>query len=441
VCASRKAASAPSPDAKRHDVAAKPLLDRYAEVRAFTDELCHPLETEDYVIQTMADVSPTKWHLAHTSWFFETFVLTPHYPGYVSPHPAFAFLFNSYYNAIGDMHPRPHRGSLSRPTVAEIFAYREHVDGHITSLLEGLDKRSCGDIVSIIELGIHHEQQHQELILSDIKHVFSKNPLQPSYKLQDAPAPRVSGLSPARWADYPEGVHSVGFEGDGFCYDNESPRHRVFLNDFRLASRLVTNGEFLEFVVDGGYKKPEFWLSDGWATVRENGWKAPLYWEKSDEGWRIFTLAGMSELDASEPVIHVSYFEADAYARWAGCRLPTEAEWEVAARDAPIEGNFADSRRFHPLPLSGERPNGDMAQMFGDVWEWTQSPYTAYPGYKPVPGALGEYNGKFMCNQLVLRGGSCATSRSHIRPTYRNFFPAAARWQFAGIRLANDATK
>jgi ergothioneine biosynthesis protein EgtB len=413
------------------------LAARYAQVRGFTAALCEPLATEDYVIQSMPDVSPTKWHLAHTSWFFETFVLgNGRQPGYEPFHPQYSFLFNSYYNSVGERHARPQRGLLSRPTVEEVYSYRAHVDRHMMALLESAGEETLRQIAPVIQIGLHHEQQHQELILTDIKHVFSVNPLRPAYS-RVPPAP-AADAPPLRWMEYPEGLYWIGHAGDGFAFDNESPRHRVFVRGFRLASRLVTNGEFLAFMADGGYERPELWLSDGWYAVQDNGWRAPQYWEKHEDGWWMMTLTGLRPVAENEPVCHVSFYEADASARWAGARLPTEAEWEIAAQPLPMAGNFVENGRFHPYPLDSARSDDHPAQMFGDVWEWTSSAYTAYPGYRPVESALGEYNGKFMCNQLVLRGGSCATSLSHIRPTYRNFFPAHARWQFSGIRLAKD---
>jgi ergothioneine biosynthesis protein EgtB len=382
----------------------------------------------------MNDVSPTKWHLAHTSWFFETFVLAPNVPAYKTPNPQYAYLFNSYYNAVGDQHYRPHRGFISRPTVADVYDYRKHVDDHMDILL------SAGDVsqqmATVIEIGIHHEQQHQELMLTDIKHVLSCNPLRPSYHRSEMPGSLDQSVQELQWHSYAEGIREVGCSGKGFAYDNEWPRHRVFLEPFKLASRLVTAGEYREFMQDGGYKRPELWLSEGWTLVQERGWDAPLYWERKGDDCHLFTLSGPRKLDSTEPVTHISLFEADAYARWAGYRLPTEFEWEAGAAPLPIEGNFADSRRYHTAPCVGADPGPH--QMFGDAWEWTLSSYAPYPGYRAPKGAIGEYNGKFMCNQYVLRGGSCATSRSHIRHTYRNFFPAEARWQFAGIRLADD---
>ena len=408
-------------------------FERYARVRQRTHRLCEPLVTEDFVVQTMEDVSPTKWHLAHTSWFFETFVLTPHLPGYQPFHPRYAYLFNSYYVQAGERHCRDRRGYLSRPTVAEVIAYRKHVDLHMGRLFETVPVEKEEALQDLVEIGLHHEQQHQELILTDIKHVLSVNPLRPIYLPQTSEA--AEPLPELAWVAFDEGLYEVGHHGDGFAFDNESPRHRTYLNGFKLANRLVTCGEYLGFIEDGGYRRPELWLSMGWATAQERQWAEPFYWEQRDGRWYIFTLAGEREVDPDEPVCHLSYFEADAYARWAGARLPTEEEWEVAAGSVPFQGNFVDGETFHPVQATG----GDgLLQMYGDVWEWTRSQYEPYPGYRPVPGALGEYNGKFMCNQFVLRGGSCATSRSHIRPTYRNFFPPDACWQFTGFRLAQD---
>ncbi len=413
------------------------LIDNYRTVREFTEGLCKPLRTEDYVIQSMPDVSPTKWHLAHTSWFFETFVLFKVNPYYKSPHPQYSYLFNSYYVQVGERQVRSERGLLSRPTVEEVYHYRHHVDRNMLEFLGEADKAEVEEIAPVIEIGLHHEQQHQELILTDIKHVFSVNPLRPVYVGRDNP--RASSMPRMNWVSFPGGVHSIGHEGGGFAFDNESPRHREFLEPFQLASRLVTNGEYLLFMEDDGYGRPELWLSDGWHTVETNGWYAPQYWEKRDGRWWNFTLSGMREVDPNEPVCHVSYYEADAYARWAGARLPSESEWEIAASKISVEGNFVDDGRYHPVALSDKKSNGTLRQMFGDVWEWTRSPYVPYPGYRTLPGALGEYNGKFMSNQMVLRGGSCVTPKSHIRRTYRNFFPLSARWQFMGIRIAKDA--
>ncbi|HXG31511.1 MAG TPA: ergothioneine biosynthesis protein EgtB [Thermodesulfobacteriota bacterium] len=422
----------------RSELISRSLLKDYRSVRGFSEDLCRPLVTEDYVIQSMPDVSPTKWHLAHTSWFFETFVLEHVDPGYRPLDPRYKYLFNSYYVQVGARHARPQRGLLSRPTVEEVYLYRHRVDEHMIGFLESADESEVERIAPVIEIGIHHEQQHQELMVTDIKHVFSVNPLRPVY-ITKHENPKSRSIPGIRWIVFPEGVYLIGHEGEGFAYDNECPRHREFVGAFLIASRLVTNREYLAFMEDGGYERPELWLSDGWYAVEANGWKAPLYWEGIDGAWWYFTLSGMREVDLDEPVCHVSYYEADAYARWAGARLPTEAEWEIAASKPSIEGNFIEDGRHHPVPLSDEGASGDLLQMFGDVWEWTSSPYTPYPGFKTLPGALGEYNGKFMSNQMVLRGGSCATPRSHIRRTYRNFFPPSARWQFMGIRLAKDA--
>ena len=413
--------------------------ERYTAVRAQTEALCAPLETEDYVVSSMVDVSPTKWHLAHTSWFFETFVLREHWPSYASRDDRYAYLFNSYYVQAGERHCRAQRGLVTRPTVEEVYAYRAHVDDAMRALLDAIAGDASHPAAPVIELGLNHEQQHQELLLTDIKHVFWTNPLRPAY------LPRVleaAGETPAlKWITVPEGVYRVGHdadaEGAGFAFDNEGPAHRVFAEPFALGSRLVTNAEYLEFVEDGGYGAAPLWLSNGWATVQQRGWTAPIYWERGDGGWTEFTLAGIRPLDPAEPVCAVSYYEADAFARWAGYRLPTEMEWEIVAASAPVDGRFVEARLFHPGPASATAPAPQ--QLYGDVWQWTQSPYVAYPGYSPAPGAIGEYNGKWMSDQWVLRGASCATPRSHARRTYRNFFPSDARWQFAGIRLAKDA--
>jgi ergothioneine biosynthesis protein EgtB len=357
----------------------------------------------------------------------------PHLHGYRPLVPAYQFLFNSYYVQAGERHCRAQRGYISRPTVREVFAYRTHVDAHMQQLLAAGDLTE--DARSLIELGLHHEQQHQELMLTDIKHVFSVNPLRPVYRPQ-APAP-AGAPADVQWLEFDGGVHAIGHEGRGFCYDNETPRHREFIEPFALASRLVTNGEFLEFVEDGGYRTPELWLSAGWDAVQQHEWAAPFYWEQNDGMWQNFTLSGMRAVAPHEPVCHVSYFEADAYARWRDARLPTEFEWEVAAAHVPIEGNFVESGALHPR--AADPGASGLQQMFGDVWEWTRSQYSPYPGYRPAAGAVGEYNGKWMCNQFVLRGGSCATSATHIRRTYRNFFAPDATWQFMGIRLARDA--
>jgi ergothioneine biosynthesis protein EgtB len=413
----------------------KGIATRYRMVRSFTEDLAEPLSPEDHVVQTETDVSPTKWHLAHTSWFFETFVLKEYLPGYRLFNDAWPFLFNSYYIQAGERHSRSNRGDLSRPTVDEIMTFRAYVDEYMDQLLSS-GMADDPRVREVIEIGLNHEQQHQELILTDIKKVLSVNPLRPSYRqgeLRDGIPDRHSD----DWFELEEGIRRIGIEEDGFFYDNEGPRHRVFIGPVRIGRRLVTNEEYMTFMADGGYERSDLWLSEGWTMVNDQNWKAPLYWELLDGGWHQFTLTGMRPISPDEPVCHVSYFEADAYARWAGGRLPTEAEWEVASNNCRIEGHFAESGRYHPRVFEGPADE-PIVQMFGDVWEWTQSHYSPYPGYKPAPGALGEYNGKFMCNQFVLRGGSCATSLSHIRRTYRNFFPSYARWQFSGIRMAQD---
>jgi ergothioneine biosynthesis protein EgtB len=418
------------------------LRDRFHQIRNFTDALCAGLEPEDCVVQSMPDVSPTKWHLAHTTWFFETFILKKFSPGYRAEIPEYAYLFNSYYNAAGDMHRRDLRGLISRPTVSQAQRYRASVDSHIDDLLSNPDESLLDEIESILVLGFHHEQQHQELLITDIKHVFAQNPLYPVFRANEERT--ATECRPYRFIDFEETVAAIGHDGDGFAYDNEEPRHRALVPAFSLATQPVTNGEFIAFIEDNGYSRPEFWLSLGWMTVNEQRWNTPLYWTKRDGAWWNFTLSGLRPVDQSEPVTHVSYFEADAYANWAGARLPTEFEWERAALSCPIEGNFVETELFHPVPVGSavlaDKPGKDqpLHQMFGDVWEWTRSAYSPYPGYRAAPGALGEYNGKFMCNQYVLRGGSCATSRIHIRRTYRNFFQPEKRWQFTGIRLARD---
>jgi len=413
------------------------LGQRYQQVRQSTEALCAPLALEDYVIQSMPDCSPTKWHLAHVSWFFETFLLKPSVPDYRPLDARYAYLFNSYYNAAGDKYPRPQRGLISRPTVDDVYRFRKYVDEHVLDLLECASEEQLSAAAPVVTLGLHHEQQHQELIVTDLKHMLSHNPLHPKYV--DGQSQAAVDVPAITWSDFAEGVYWIGHDGRDFSFDNELMRHRVFIQPFRLASRLVTNAEYLEFMRAGGYERPEFWLSMGWATVVQEGWRSPLYWTDLDGAWRQYTLSGLRAIEPAEPVTHISYFEADAYARGAGARLPTEAEWEVAAVTVPIDGNFVESGLFHPRPLAPGANGHGLRQMFGDVWEWTQSSYSPYPGFRIAPGALGEYNGKFMCNQYVLRGGSCATPRSHIRPTYRNFFPPDARWQFSGLRLVQDA--
>ena len=393
----------------------------------------------------MPDVSPTKWHLAHTTWFFETFILKKFVPAYRAEIPEYAYLFNSYYNAAGDMHRRDLRGLISRPTVSEAQRYRESIDSHMDDLLSTADEKLLDEIEPLLVLGVHHEQQHQELLITDIKHVFAQNPLYPVFRQRNRDV-SVRKITPIQFVDFEETVTVIGHDGNQFAYDNEGPRHQALVPAVSLATRPVTNGEYIAFIEDNGYNRPEFWLSLGWMTLNEQRWNAPLYWTKRDGAWWNFTLSGLRPVEQSEPVTHVSYFEADAYANWAGARLPTEFEWERAALSYPIEGNFVETELFHPAPVaavsavSADKPTQDttLFQMFGDVWEWTRSAYSPYPGYRAAPGALGEYNGKFMCNQYVLRGGSCATSRTHIRRTYRNFFQPEKRWQFTGIRLARD---
>nr|WP_232467827.1 ergothioneine biosynthesis protein EgtB [Bordetella genomosp. 9] len=407
-------------------------------VRSASLALAAPLTPEDCQAQSMPDASPVKWHLAHTTWFFETFILQRYAADYAPFHPRYGFLFNSYYNAIGERHPRPQRGLLTRPALQDILAYRRHVDAAMTRLLPG--HGDDAELGALVQLGLHHEQQHQELILTDVKHLLSCSALKPSYA--GAKRPRAAGSAPTQaWLEHPGGIVTVGHGGDGFCFDNETPAHQVLLQPFQLARRPVTQGEFLAFVEDEGYRRPEYWLSLGWDAVRAHGWEAPLYWEHADGVWRSFTLHGMEDLDLDAPVTHISYFEADAYARWAGARLPREAEWEQMA--STLDGvdphaNLAESGLLHPRAPAAANGAGPL-QMYGDVWEWTASSYEPYPGFAPAAGAVGEYNGKFMCSQYVLRGGSCATPRSHIRATYRNFFPPDARWQFSGLRLARDA--
>jgi ergothioneine biosynthesis protein EgtB len=415
------------------------LATTYGQERRVTESLCAPLAVEDYVVQSMPDASPAKWHLAHTSWFFETFLLVPLLPDYRPFSREFGYLFNSYYNAVGERLPRPQRGLLTRPTVDEVYQYRRYVDGRIVDLLENASPDQFRQLAPTLVLGLNHEQQHQELILTDLKHLLACNPLGPVYREQDDSDATTN--FPLRWVSHPAGLRWIGHEGDGFAFDNEAPRHRTFTDAFELGRRLATNGEYLAFMEDNGYDRPELWLSDGWNVRCREGWCAPLYWRRDCGVWQVFTLAGNRLVREHEPACHVSFYEADAFARWSGARLATEAEWETAARNIPLAGNFLETAKLHPAGLAKLRESAHLDQMFGDVWEWTASPYRPYPGYQPAVGALGEYNGKFMCNQMVLRGGSCATPRSHIRRSYRNFFPPEARWQFTGIRLARDCPK
>jgi ergothioneine biosynthesis protein EgtB len=417
-------AARPAERVSRENLAAAFLAARHA-----SEGICEPLAIDDFQVQSVTETSPPKWHLAHVTWFFETFVLSHYDPDYRPFSPAFAYLFNSYYETVGAMHPRPRRGLLSRPAVEEIRRYRAHVDEQVVALIHDVPESLFSDLAFRIDLGINHEQQHQELLYMDIKHNFSVNPLRPAY-LADLPEP--AGESPElRWVERPGGIREIGHAGGGFAFDNETPRHRALLGEHRLASRLVTNGEFLAFLEDGGYTRPELWLADGWAHVNNNDWRCPLYWEKEDDGWCQFTLGGLRPLNPHEPVCHVSLYEADAYARWAGKRLPAETELETVLAERPVAGNFADRGLLQPAPGDG--------QWYGDLWEWTATPYGPYPGFRPLDGSMGEYNGKFMCNQMTLRGGSCATPAGHVRATYRNFFYPRDRWAFTGIRLAEDA--
>ena len=401
-------------------------LDRYRSVRHATLRLVAPLSAEDCVVQSMPDASPAKWHLAHTTWFYETFVLAPHVPGYRAFDPAYRYLFNSYYEAIGKRHPRPERGMLTRPSLDEVLAYRRQVDDAILA--------AAALPAALLELGVQHEQQHQELILTDVKHLLWRNPLRPAYQRQ-WPLTTISARRRG-WLGFTGGLYEIGHAGPGFAFDNEAPRHRVWLADFEMASHPVSHGDFLDFIEDGGYRRPELWLAAGWQQVQERHWQAPEYWERRDGGWHTFTLHGMAPVDRNTPACHVSFYEAEALARWAGARLPSEAEWEVAVQATPLEGNFVESGALHPLAPRADPAPGVLAQAYGDVWEWTRSDYGPYPGYQPAAGAVGEYNGKFMSGQYVLRGGSCATPVSHARATYRNFFVPDARWQFSGLRLA-----
>lgn len=408
------------------------LRARYQLVRARSGEISKKLSPEDCAIQSMSDASPVKWHLAHTSWFFETFILAPHVTGYRHFEPEYGYLFNSYYKTVGMHHPRPDRGLLSRPELDKVISYRQYVDH---SIIDFLDNSKIDPAhLFLLDLGLHHEQQHQELMLTDVKHLFSQNPLLPAY---DADLPRIVGDETRRtWVHFQKGLYHIGHEGDGFAFDNEMPRHEVYLRPFEINSHLVTVGDYLSFVEDDGYLRPDLWLSDGWDAVQANQWAAPMYWRECDGDRQLLTLGGLREVDPDEPVTHVSYYEAEAFARWSNARLPGEAEWEVASNRCDIDGNFAESGFLHPTPTNSST---GLCQFFGDVWEWTGSPYAPYPSYKSQAGALGEYNGKFMCNQYVLRGGSCVTPHSHIRSTYRNFFAPDARWQFSGIRLARDS--
>jgi ergothioneine biosynthesis protein EgtB len=406
----------------------------YRTVRHASRSLAMPLSDADATVQSMADASPTKWHLAHTTWFFEAMILVPHLSDYRLFDEKFHFLFNSYYETIGARQPRPKRGMLTRPTLETIYAYREHVDAAMEELL-GIEPSA--NAAELVELGCHHEQQHQELLLTDILHLFSQNPLRPSYKAPNLLPVETRPSGTPAYVTFEGGLIEIGHAGEGFAFDSEGPRHRTVVEPFRLADRSVTNGAWVEFMSDGGYSNPLLWLSEGWAIARANGWTMPLYWDERADGCWSMTLRGDQPVDLAAPVTHVSYFEADAFATWAGRRLPTEQEWEHAAHHVPQTGNFADSGRLRPKPTSSSHDG--LRQMFGDVWEWTRSAFSPYPRFRPVAGAVGEYNGKFMCGQFVLRGGSCVTAADHIRASYRNFFPPETRWQFSGLRLAEDA--
>jgi ergothioneine biosynthesis protein EgtB len=418
------------------DTKVKQLLGReqlklaYSRVREFSELLCKPLKQDDFQIQSIPQTSPPKWHIAHVSWFFETFILTEYQANYQTFCDKYDFLFNSYYYTHGNMHPRPKRGLLSRPTVDEIFQYRLFVDEKIHNLIDSVDESKWEEMAVRIVLGLHHEQQHQELLLMDVKHNFNCNPLKPAYR-EDLIT--LKGNQQAlNWIKIDGGIKSIGNHGDGFCFDNETPNHEVLLKPFKLATRFITNSEYLEFIKDGGYSNPALWLSDGWANIQTHGWKHPLYWSIDDNTRQQFTLGGDRELNMDEPVCHISYYEADAFARWSGNRLPLESEFETMLLSKPITGNFIEDDLLHPAPTTEEN------QWYGNLWAWTSSPYTAYPGFKPLSGTMGEYNGKFMSNQMVLRGGSCVTSVDHVRPSYRNFFYPDERWAFTGLRLAAD---
>ncbi len=410
------------------------LIERYKTVRARSEALCAPLEVEDYCIQTMENVSPPKWHLAHVSWFFEMFILTPYAQQYRMLREEYAVLFNSYYETAGSFFPRPQRGMLSRPTVQEVYDYRHHVDVAMLELLSNVPELHAADIRQRVQLGIEHEIQHQELLLMDTRYNFSINPLHPVYHRVELPP--AAPLPAMGWQAFSAGIVEIGHSGDAFAYDNERPRHKTYVQDFRLATRLISNAEYLAFIDDGGYERVELWLSDAWRTLKEQHWQAPLYWFKQGRDWMHFDLTGAHELRLNEPVSHLSYYEADAYARWAGKRLPTEAEWEHAASTQSISGNFLDRGLYVPRPAQ----HTGLTQLYGDLWEWTQSAYLPYPGFRPLPGTLGEYNGKFMSGQMVLRGGCCLTAQNHMRASYRNFFRPADRWMFSGLRLAEDIT-
>jgi ergothioneine biosynthesis protein EgtB len=408
------------------------LYDRLMETRRLSLALAAPLSDEDQVVQAMDDASPTKWHLAHATWFFEAFLLGRFFPGYRVFDETFEYCFNSYYESVGPRHPRPKRGLLTRPSGDQVRAYRAHVDAALERLF---DADLPDEAAALVELGINHEQQHQELLLTDILSLFASEPLKPAYRAAK-PGVEVNNTAPLAFTAFDGGIHEVGHDGNGFAYDNEGPRHEELIRPFKLANRCVTNAEWVDFIEDGGYRTATLWLADGWATANAQGWTGPLYFEEAEGGYMQMSLLGYRPVDPAAPVTHVSFFEADAFARWAGYRLPSEFEWEVAAANVPVEGRDLGADHLRPMPANV----GDgLAQMFGDVWEWTRSAYLPYPGFKAAPGAVGEYNGKFMCNQFVLKGGSCATPQGHVRRTYRNFFYPHQRWQFTGLRLAADA--
>lgn len=418
---------------RRDDDIDTTLIEDFLRVRKDSLDICAPLENEDYVIQTCPEVSPPKWHLAHTSWFFEAFILAPLCGQYRPYHDQYDALFNSYYQTLGQPFPRAQRGLLSRPTVEEVLAYRRAVDERMTEFITQADDSLLATLQFLVTLGLHHEQQHQELLYTDIKNILAFNPLRPAYR-ESLPQAQSSSAAPMQWLSLEDGIYHIGHDQSGFAFDNESPHHRVLLDNAGIGSRPVNNAEYLQFMLDGGYRNPEWWLADGWKLIQDLGWNAPLYWQQVDGQWQNMTLGGMRPIDEAAPVTHISFYEADAYARWAGLRLPSEAEWEVAARKfAPqVDGNFRESGFLQPI--AGSKQYG----FFGDVWEWTQSPYAPYPGFRPLAGSIGEYNGKFMCNQMVLRGGSCVSPQDHLRHSYRNFFYPNERWQFTGLRLAKD---
>ncbi|MGM0594282.1 MAG: ergothioneine biosynthesis protein EgtB [Pseudomonadota bacterium] len=417
------------PDYQSPEVSPKALWHAFERIRRQSELLCSPLAVDDYQIQSITETSPPKWHLGHVTWFFEAFILSPLVKGYRPYNPDFFYLFNSYYETVGTMQPRPLRGMLARPTVEEVYRYRRYVDEQMEALFHSRRDDDWETIRFRTALGLNHEQQHQELLLMDIKHNFSINPLKPAYA--EGPAPLgASGVDALTWESRSGGIQEIGQAGGTFAYDNEGPRHQALLREHRLARRLITNGEYLAFIEEGGYRQVALWLSDGWSMIKREGWESPLYWRQVDGQWYEFTLWGERALDLNAPVCHISYYEADAFARWAGKRLPDEAELEVKLQTLALEGNFVESGRLHPSS-GGE-------QWYGDLWEWSRSPYGPYPGFQPLEGSMGEYNGKFMCNQFVLRGGCCATPIDHMRPSYRNFFYPHDRWAFSGIRLAED---